>query len=94
MPARPRKPKDNSKAEVGVQIVTRWILAMLCHEVFHSLTQLNQRIGEVLVRLNQKPFQKIPGSRASLFAELDAPALKPLPAYPLSIHLRQTTRDT
>jgi len=82
MPARPRKPKDKSKAEVGVQIVTRWILAVLRHEVFHSLTQLNQRIGELLIRLNQKPFQKIPGSRASLFAELDAPALKPLPAYP------------
>lgn len=82
MPAIPRKPKDKSKAEVGVQIVTRWILAVLRHEMFHSLTQLNQRIGELLVRLNQKPFQKIPGSRASLFTELDAPALKPLPAHP------------
>lgn len=81
MPARPRKPKDKSKAEVGVQIVTRWILAVLRHEVFHSLTHLNQRISELLVRLNQKNFQKIPGSRASLFAELDAPALKPLPDY-------------
>ncbi|ASF16963.1 IS21 family transposase [Shewanella sp. FDAARGOS_354] len=81
MPARPRKPKDKSKAEVGVQIVTRWILAVLRHEVFHSLAQLNQRIGELLTRLNQKPFQKLPGSRASLFTELDAPALKPLPSY-------------
>jgi transposase len=44
MPARPRKPKDKSKAEVGVQIVTRWILAVLRHETFHSLAQLNQRI--------------------------------------------------
>lgn len=82
MPARPRKPKDKSKAEVGVQIVTRWILAVLRHEVFHSLAQLNQRIAELLTRLNQKPFQKLPGCRASMFAELDAPALKPLPAYP------------
>lgn len=82
MPARPRKPKDKSKAEVGVQIVTRWILAVLRHEVFHSLAHLNQRIAELLVRLNQKPFQKIPGCRASLFAQLDAPALKPLPHYP------------
>lgn len=82
MPARPRKPKDKSKAEVGVQIVTRWILAVLRHEVFHSLAHLNQRIAELLLRLNQKPFQKMPGCRASLFAELDAPALKPLPSYP------------
>ena len=82
MPARPRKPKDKSKAEVGVQIVTRWILAVLRHETFHSLAQLNQRMGELLTRLNQKSFQKLPGCRASLFAELDAPALKPLPDYP------------
>jgi transposase len=82
MPARPRKPKDKSKAEVGVQIVTRWILAVLRHETFHSLAQLNQRMGELLTRLNQKPFQKLPGCRASQFAELDAPALKPLPDYP------------
>ncbi|MBP4061484.1 MULTISPECIES: DDE-type integrase/transposase/recombinase, partial [unclassified Aeromonas] len=27
MPARPYKPKDKAKAEVGVQIVERWILA-------------------------------------------------------------------
>ena len=82
MPARPRKPKDKSKAEVGVQIVTRWILAVLRHETFHSLAQLNQRISGLLTRLNEKPFQKLPGCRASMFAELDAPALKPLPAYP------------
>jgi hypothetical protein len=50
--------------------------------VFHNLTHLNQRISELLVRLNQKTFQKIPGSRALLFAELDAPALKPLPEHP------------
>ena len=79
MPARPRKPKDKSKAEVGVQIVTRWILAVLRHETFHSLAQLNQRMGELLTRLNQKSFQKLPGCRASLLAELDAPTLKPLP---------------
>ena len=54
-------------------------LAALRHEVFHSLAQLNQRMGELLTRLNQKPFQKLPGCRASQFAELDAPALKPLP---------------
>ena len=82
MPARPRKPKDKSKAEVGVQVVTRWILAVLRHEVFHSLAHLNQRIAELLIKLNNKPFQKLPGCRASLFNELDAPALQPLPRFP------------
>lgn len=30
----PHKPKDKAKAEVGVQIVERWILARLCHHTF------------------------------------------------------------
>jgi transposase len=34
----------------------------------------------LLVRLNQRPFRKREGSRATLFAQLDQPALKPLPA--------------
>ncbi len=35
IPAWPRKPKDKSKAEVGVRIVKRWILVVLRHEVKH-----------------------------------------------------------
>ncbi len=34
MPARPYHPKDKSKAEVGVQVVERWILARLRHQQF------------------------------------------------------------
>lgn len=40
MPARPYKPKDKAKAEVGVQIVERWILARLRHQTFFSLAQV------------------------------------------------------
>lgn len=32
IPARPRKPRDKPKVEVGVQIVERWILARLRHQ--------------------------------------------------------------
>ena len=80
IPARARKPKDKAKVEAGVQLVQRWILAALRRRTFFSLDELNQAIAELLVRLNAKPFQKIAGSRASLFAELDKPALTPLPA--------------
>jgi len=82
MPARVRKPKDKAKAEGGVLLVTRWILACLRREVFYTLAQLNQRISALLVRLNQKAFQKIPGSRASQFEALDRAALKSLPRSP------------
>jgi transposase len=36
-------------------------------------------IKGLVERLNEKPFKKIQGSRASLFAELDQPALRALP---------------
>lgn len=79
IPARVRKPKDKSKAEVGVQIVERWILAKLRNMTFFSLSELNETIGELLEELNDRPFQKLPGNRRSLFEKLDKPALKPLP---------------
>jgi transposase len=82
LPARPRKPKDKAKAEVGVQVVERWILARLRHHTFFSLAELNQAIRGLLEELNQRPFQKLPGSRRSAFECLDQPALKPLPDSP------------
>ena len=63
----------------GVQIVERWILARLRDRQFFSLPQLNRAIAELLEDLNNKPFQKLPGSRRSMFESIDRPALKPLP---------------
>jgi transposase len=85
MPARPGKPRDKPKVEVGVQVVERWILARLRHQTFFSLAALNRAIAALLVDLNQRPFKKLPGNRASAFAELDRPALRPLPATRMAI---------
>lgn len=82
IPARPYKPKDKAKAEVGVQLVERWILAKLRHETFFTLAELNGRICELLTELNLKPFQQLPGTRRSTFEQLDEPALRPLPKQP------------
>ena len=79
LPARVRKPRDKAKAEVGVQIVQRWILAALRHRTFFSLGELNAAIAQLLERLNARAFRKLPGSRRSLFEQLDRPALRPLP---------------
>lgn len=79
IPARPRKPRDKAKAEAGVLVVERWILAALRNRQFFSLTALNEAIAELLKRLNSKPFQKLAGSRRSLYESLDRPALRPLP---------------
>jgi transposase len=79
IPARVKKPKDKAKVEGGVLIVERWILAALRNRTFFSLAELNGAIGELLVRLNDRPFKKLPGCRRSLFGALDRPALRPLP---------------
>ena len=82
LPARPRKARDKAKAEVGVQVVERWILARLRHRTFFSLRELNAAIAALLRELNARPFRKLPGSRRELFERLDQPVLKPLPALP------------
>jgi hypothetical protein len=80
VPARPRKPRDKAKVEVGVQIAQRWILACLRHRTFFSLDELNAAIAELLEKLNARPFAKgLDGCRRSLFETVDRPAMKLLP---------------
>jgi len=79
IPARPRHPKDKSKAENAVLFAERQILARLRNRTFFSLKEFNQAVLEELVVLNQRPFQKLDGSRESWYEEMDKPALKPLP---------------
>jgi transposase len=63
-------------------VAERWILAVLRNRTFFSLSELNLAIQEELQKLNQKPFQKMEGSRQSVFDEIDKPALRVLPATP------------
>lgn len=79
IPARPREPQDKSKVETAVQNAERRILAALRNRTFFSIGELNEAIREELQKLNNRPFQKMDGSRSRLFDELDRPALKPLP---------------
>jgi transposase len=80
IPARPRRPRDKAKVEVGVQIVQRWILARLRHQQFFSLGELNTAIRSLLDDLNMRPLKKYPGSRRNLFEKLDQPNLRSLPS--------------
>ena len=79
LPARPYKPRDKAVVESAVQVAQRWILAALRHRKFFSLAEANQAIGELLYRINHRPFRKRDGSRASVFEALDKPALQALP---------------
>ena len=80
IPARARKPQDKAKVEAAVLHAERRIIAALRDQRFFSLAELNAAIRRELQALNERPFQKLPGSRIELFAELDQPALQPLPA--------------
>jgi transposase len=82
LPARPYRPKDKAKAEVGVQIVGRWILARLRNRRFFSLAALNEAIHDLLADLNDRTLRGWGRSRRQLFDELDRPALIELPAEP------------
>jgi transposase len=79
VPARVRKPRDKAKAESAVLQVERWILARLRNQRFFSLGELNQRIAELLVELNDRPLKVLGLSRRQLFEQVDRPALRPLP---------------
>jgi transposase len=82
LPARPYRPRDKAKVEVGVQIIGRWILARLRNHRFFSLADLNAAIRSLLVEMNNRPMRGWGRSRQSLFDELDRPALGPLPSEP------------
>src|SRR3990172_1102639 len=79
LPTRPAEPRDKAKAETGVQLVERWVLAPLRNHTFFSLAELNQALALQRRALNARPFQKLAGSRCTLFETLERPALRPLP---------------
>lgn len=82
LPARSYKPRDKAKVENAVQGVERQLLAPLRHRTFTSLHEINQALHEALIAYNAKPFQKLEGSRLSVFLEIEKPTLKPLPVHP------------
>lgn len=79
LPARPRRPKDKSKGELGVLLAQRWMIARLTKQRFYSLAALNNTIRELLTPLNHRHFQKRQGSRYSQFVEREQKTLIPLP---------------
>ncbi len=79
LPARPGHSRDKAKVEVGVRIAQRWVLARIRRQTFYSLDELNERIAELVVDLNERTMRVYGVSRRELFERLDRPALRPLP---------------
>ena len=84
-PTRPYRPKDKAMVERFVQIVYEQIYFRLRNETFFSLRELNDRIAELLTKLNNRNYKQLNRSRRDLFETLDYPQLQPLPAQPYVI---------
>jgi transposase len=82
IPARPHSPTDKAPVETAVQIVERRITAKLRHSLFLSLEELRDAVHECVEALNGQPFQKLEGSRRSVFLETERHELKKLPSRP------------
>ena len=78
LPARPAQAARKAKVEVGVQVAERWIVAALRHrKFFFGRTQRSH--SRAAGELNQRPFQKREGTRASVFQRWNATRCEPLP---------------
>lgn len=82
LPTRVASPRDKAKVETAVQICERWILAPLRHDTLIGLAAANAAVAPLLAGLNDRPFQKIDGTRRVLLDTVDRPALLPLPTSP------------
>jgi len=79
IPTRPYSATDKAPVETAVQIIERRIIAKLRHSQFLSLDELAEAFRAELEALNDQPFQKLPGSRRSVFLAAEQHELQKLP---------------
>lgn len=79
MPAPVGKPKRKASAEGTVKDAATWVIAQLRNRVFISFDEVVLAVRECNAAYNAHPFQKREGSRESVFAEVEAAELRPLP---------------
>lgn len=81
-PARPRKPKDKSLGEIGVQIVQRFVLARLRNQIFFSLDEFNKSLAFWMKKLNDRTTKTYLTSRTQRLSEIDTPAMSAIRVDP------------
>ncbi len=67
MPTGVKKPKQKASVEGSVGKIATAVIAKLRNDTFPSLAALNAGIRKAVKEFNDKPFQKRPGSRRSIF---------------------------
>lgn len=82
VPARVRHPQDKSLAENTVKFASTWIIAALRNQKFFSIAEVKNAIKEKLDELNDRPFQKLEGTRRTAYLNEKKEYMIPLPAVP------------
>src|SRR3954462_7829840 len=59
LPARPRKPRDKAKVEVGVRFAQTYILGRLRHQAFFSLAECNAAIATAVECINAHMMRRL-----------------------------------
>jgi transposase len=92
LPTRVRAPRDKGPVENAVRIVEQRVMAPLRDRQFHSFSELRQEALSALKRVNEAPFQKLPGSRKELFEKTEKLFLRALPPSPYEFALFKTVK--
>ena len=82
VPAEPLTPKGKPSAEGNVGKLTTQILARLRNTIFNSIYEANLECKRLLEEFNNKPFQKLEGSRYEVYKNEEKDLLQPLPKVP------------
>lgn len=85
MPTGVKKPKQKASVKGSVGKIATAVIAKLRNDVFTSLAALNAGIRKAVKEFNDKPFQKRPGSRRSIFEMEEKPYLRTLPLIPYEV---------
>lgn len=80
LPARVRKPRDKSLAEIGVRIIQSWLLWSIRNLKFFSINDLNKEIRSRLELINNKITKTYTESRMQRFLNIEKSQLKELPS--------------
>jgi transposase len=89
-PARVRHPKDKALVENAVKLMYKSVYADMDGQTFHDLASLNAAIMKSLEAFNNRKLTGRKQSRRSLFEEIEAEYLQPLPALRYQMKARKT----
>jgi transposase len=92
LPTRAHKPKDKALVENAVHILYTRVYAPLHNRVFHSLSELNAAIAELVDKHNRTKFQNRSTSRQEEFESIERQALRSLPDSSFELKKYQQAR--